>query len=59
MEPVQRLDELIDITKMQREAVRDGRLAEVQKLDTRLEASFGAKERAFGAMWQHIKEHGC
>jgi len=25
----------------------------------KLEQLFGAKERSFGAMWQHINEDGC
>lgn len=53
------LDELITITKQQRAAVHEGKLSEVQQLDPKLEKLFGAKERAFGAFWQHLKEHGC
>ena len=53
------LQDLIEVTKLQQNAIREGNFAEVQKLDKQLEELFGAKERSFGAMWQHISEHGC
>ena len=53
------LRELTEVTKLRKDAIRDGNFAELKKLDSKLEQLFGAKERSFGAMWQHTNEHGC
>ncbi|HEU5020967.1 MAG TPA: hypothetical protein VFT60_03725 [Bryobacteraceae bacterium] len=53
------LQSLIDITKAQQEAVRRADIPLVESLDPKLETTFGKKERAFGALREHIEEHGC
>ncbi len=53
------LQDLIEITKAQQDAVRRGDIRQVESLDLRLETTFGKKERSFGALREHIQEHGC
>jgi hypothetical protein len=53
------LSELIRVIEAQRVALTDRNDKKVLALDKRLEIAFGAKERAFGALAQHKKEHGC
>lgn len=59
LEADQVLQQIIDITKRQIDALHDGDQARLLALDKRLETTFGEKERAFGALRQHTKEHGC
>ena len=40
-------------------ALEKGDTTELLPLDKHLEAAFGDKERAFGALRQHRKDHGC
>jgi hypothetical protein len=47
-----------EVTKQQKQAIRDGNFPELKHLEKQLEQLFGAKERSFGAMWQHMHEHG-
>jgi hypothetical protein len=53
------LQELINATKAQRAAIIAADYATVKPLDPQIENLFGSKERAFGALWEHIREHGC
>jgi len=54
------LKEIIEFTDRLMEAVRMNETAtSLTSLDKDLENSVGAKERAFGALAQHQKEHGC
>jgi hypothetical protein len=53
------LTEVVKIIELQREALKSGNQKELMLLDKRLENAFGEKERAFGALTQHKKEHGC
>jgi hypothetical protein len=59
LEALEVLQSLIDITKAQQDAVRTANVRLVESLDHKLELTFGKKERAFGAMREHIREHGC
>jgi hypothetical protein len=58
-EALDALQSLIDFTKAQQEAVQKADLRLVESLDPKLETTFGRKERAFGALREHIQEHGC
>lgn len=53
------LQDVITVTREQIECVKLQDQARLMALDKVLEATFGKKERAFGALWQHTKEHGC
>jgi hypothetical protein len=53
------LQNLIDLTHQQLEAISANDQNRLLLLDKRLEHVFGEKERAFGALSQHTKEHGC
>jgi hypothetical protein len=53
------LDQIINLTKGQQEALQDKNNIELMRLDKLLEEWFGKKERAYGALRQHEKEHGC
>ena len=53
---LERLDEL---SEQQIEALRNGDYKRVLKLDKQMEQHFGKKERAFGALFNHCREHGC
>jgi hypothetical protein len=56
MEALRRLNK---ITHEQMETLKANNLARVLEIDKTLESLFGEKERAFGALKQHIEEHGC
>jgi hypothetical protein len=58
-EALEALQSLIDLTKAQQEAIRKADLPLVESLDPKLETTFGRKERSFGALREHIQEHGC
>jgi len=58
-EAMEALQGLIDIIKAEQEAVQKADIPLVERLDPKLETTFGKKERAFGALRQHIQEHGC
>lgn len=53
------LQALIEITKQQIEALQANDHTRLIALDKNLEKMFGKKERSFGALRQHTKEHGC
>lgn len=53
------LQALIEITKQQIEALQANDQARLIALDKNLEKIFGEKERSFGALRQHTKEHRC
>ena len=54
------LDDIINFTERLRKAVRsEGPWGSLSPLDQDLENAVGSKERAFGALAQHCKEHGC
>ena len=53
------LQAIIDITKQQIDALSANDQARLLVLDKNLERKFGEKERSFGALRQHTKEHGC
>jgi hypothetical protein len=53
------LDRVLSITKAQIEALQANDQAKLLSLDKDLELTFGSKERAFGALREHTKEHGC
>ena len=56
----QTLTDIIHFAERLRDAVAKGiDDAPVIKLDKDLENALGAKERAFGALAQHRKEHRC
>jgi len=40
-------------------ALDRGHMKELATLDQSLETAFGEKERAFGRLEQHRKDHGC
>jgi hypothetical protein len=58
-EAMDALQVLIDLTKMQQEAIQQNDMKRLESLDLKLENTFGVKERAFGAIRQHMQEHGC
>ena len=43
----------------QLKALQDHDMQKLLTLDKELEQAFGAKERAFGALNEHTKDHGC
>lgn len=53
------LQRLIDLTQHQIEAVEVNDQSKLMALDKDLETTFGEKERAFGALREHTKEHKC
>lgn len=53
------LQKIIDLTRLQIDALSINDQARLLALDKQLEKKFGEKERAFGALRQHAKEHGC
>ena len=53
------LDEIIAVNKLQIEALKSSDLRKLLKHDKELELLIGKKERVFGALHQHTKEHGC
>ena len=54
------LDDIINFAERLRKAVKgDGPWESLSPLDEDLEKAVGSKERAFGALAQHCKEHKC
>jgi hypothetical protein len=53
------LQQMIDMTEDLIRAVAAKNSRSLMALDKQLEAAFGGKERAFGALFEHTKEHGC
>ena len=53
------LQRLKELTASQLQAFRSRSSAEFARLDRELENTIGEKERAFGALRQHIREHHC
>jgi len=53
------LGNLAQVTTTLLELFRSKDLAGVHRLDKELELTVGEKERAIGALRQHIKEHKC
>lgn len=53
------LGDIADLSRRQIEALRAGDLNLLQRLDLQMERKFGEKERAFGALHEHTREHGC
>lgn len=58
-EAARNLQLLIELTKQQIDALTASDQARLLALDKNLEKVFGEKERSFGALRQHTKEHGC
>ena len=53
------LQDIIEFTDRLLKSVNNEQLASFIALDKDLENAVGAKERAFGALAQHRKDHGC
>jgi len=53
------LEQLIVLTNKQISALNQNDSTTLMALDKQLENAFGAKERSFGALSQHTKDHGC
>jgi hypothetical protein len=53
------LGNLAQVTTLLLELFRSGDSQKYQHLDKELELTVGEKERAVGALRQHIKEHKC
>jgi len=53
------LGHLNHLTLEQIECLRNGNQKRLLEIDSELELTFGEKERAFGALREHSKEHGC
>ena len=53
------LDQIVHITTGQLEAFQSNDHATLMRLDKELELTVGSKERAIGALREHMKEHGC
>jgi hypothetical protein len=58
-EAVHALEDIIEFTGRLLKAVSAEEPKLLTPLDQDLENAVGAKERAFGALAQHRKEHGC
>ena len=59
-EAMRALKDIIEFTDRMMQALRAKEPgASLTSLDKDLENAVGAKERAFGALAQHQKEHGC
>jgi hypothetical protein len=56
---IEALNHLNKLTVGQVECLRANDLRRLFELDQQLEQAFGAKERAFGALAEHAKEHAC
>jgi hypothetical protein len=50
---------IISTNQQQIEALRSSNHVKLMQYDKELEQLVGKKERAFGALRQHTKEHGC
>jgi hypothetical protein len=53
------LKKLVDNATLQLELFRSHDFSHVMHVDKQLENLVGEKERAIGALRQHVKEHGC
>lgn len=53
------LRQIMELSEQMLEAVQGGRLQWFSELDRQLELAVGEKERSFGALRQHEKEHAC
>lgn len=53
------LGRVITLTREQINALNERDDSRLMALDQELELAFGEKERLFGALQQHTKEHGC
>lgn len=53
------LGQIARISQEQIQALRSNDQAAMMRLDRQLELLFGEKERAFGALAEHRREHGC
>jgi hypothetical protein len=53
------LERIDRLTSEQLKAMRDRDDDLLLNLDKQIEAAFGEKERAFGALLHHRDEHGC
>ncbi len=53
------LDQIAHTTTEQLQAFRSNDHARLMRLDKELELTMGSKERAIGALREHMKEHGC
>lgn len=58
-EAARSLKDIIEFTDKLLKAMNANEPASLTPLDKDLENAVGAKERAFGALAQHQKEHGC
>ena len=47
------------LNEEQREAMRNANYDRLMVIDRQMERYFGEKERAFGALLNHCREHGC
>lgn len=55
----QTLSDILRCTDEIMAALDKGHIKELATLDVSLETAFGQKERAFGRLEQHRKDHGC
>lgn len=53
---LQRIDAL---SKEQVDTLQEGDYDRLLTIDKQIETAFGEKERAFGALLNHCREHGC
>ncbi len=53
------LSKLSQLIESQLGALADAGIEKVREIDHEIELCFGEKERAIGALQQHLKEHGC
>jgi hypothetical protein len=53
------LGNLAQVTTLQLEIFRTGKLEDWKRVDEQLELTVGEKERCIGALRQHIREHNC
>jgi hypothetical protein len=53
------LSHMTELISGQLKALHDQDMQKLLTLDKELEQAFGAKERAFGALNEHTKDHGC
>jgi hypothetical protein len=58
-EAQQHLKKVIELTQQQIEALARNDQQMLLTLDKLLELTFGEKERSFGALREHTKEHQC
>jgi hypothetical protein len=53
------LDQIDELTLQQIQYMRDWDDEKLMEVDKQLELAFGEKERTFGALFEHRREHGC